>query len=152
MAEIVWKGVIWKAAYGQLSIRELLTVLKGFGSMETLRFEKTGCFRGDLSLSLTSDGVKEVTLHHLEVLGPRRQGQGRGALVFLRRIFRGPIHVEDPEIFDVDGMHSRSQAFWSRMLRDGVVDSVNSDIFEVNELSSYGGKGKLGQPTLQKHD
>lgn len=40
MAEIEWKGAIWKAAYGDLSVKDLLTILKGFGPMEVLEFKR----------------------------------------------------------------------------------------------------------------
>ncbi len=140
VAEILWKGAVWRAAYGRLSIRELLTILKGFGSIETIQFEKSGCFRGEISLSFVSDGVKDVTLYNLEVLGPRGQGQGRAALVFLKSVFRGAIHVEDAEIFDVDGTRSKTQAFWSKMIEEGLVDSVNNELFGVNDLPGYDGR------------
>ncbi len=46
MAEIEWKGILWKAAYGDLSVKDLLTVLKGYGPMEILEFEKPAACRG----------------------------------------------------------------------------------------------------------
>ncbi len=45
MASIEWKGAKWEAYYSSLSIAELLTVLKGFGQMEVLRFEVPGRFK-----------------------------------------------------------------------------------------------------------
>ncbi len=128
VAQIVWKGIVWKAAYGQLSVKELLTILKGFGPMEVVRFEKPGSFRGELSLSLSPEGTKEITLYHLEVLEPRRRGYGRDALAFLRSIFRGVIHVEDAEIADHHGVGKKSQRFWIKMLDEGLIDSLNADI------------------------
>ncbi len=127
MAEIVWKGIIWRAAYGQLSVKELLTILKGFGPMETVHFEKPGCFQGELSLSLSSEGVKDVTLYHLEVWGPKRAGQGRAALLFLKSIFKGAIHVEDAEMADLQGIRSKTLIFWNKMLDERVIDSIISD-------------------------
>lgn len=127
MAEIVWKGIVWKAAYGQMSVKELLTILKGFGPMETVRFEKPGSFRGELSLSLSPEGTKEITLYSLEVMGSRRQGPGRDALAFLRSIFRGVIHVEDAEYGDSRKV-GKSHFFWIKMLNEGLVDSINADM------------------------
>jgi len=127
VAEIVWKGIVWKAAYGQMSVKELLTILKGFGPMETVRFEKPGSFRGELSLSLSPEGTKEVTLYSLEVIGSRRQGHGRDALAFLRSIFRGVIHVEDAEYGDSREV-GKSRFFWIKMLNEGLIDSLNADM------------------------
>ncbi len=64
MAEIEWKGIVWKAAYGDLPIKDLLTILKGHGPMEVLRFRKPGAFWGELSISLTPRGTKEITIYH----------------------------------------------------------------------------------------
>ena len=61
MASIEWKGAKWEAYHSSLSIAELLTVLKGYGPMEVLRFEVPGRFRGEMSLCLTDDGTKEIS-------------------------------------------------------------------------------------------
>ena len=46
-----------------------------------------------MSLCLTDDGSKEITLYHLEVSGKKRAGRGREALKWLREIFKGPIYI-----------------------------------------------------------
>ena len=129
MAEIEWKGVVWRAAYGDHSVKDLLTILKGFGPMEIVEFEKPGCFRGEISLALTPEGKKQITLYHLEVLGPKRKGQGRMALQWLKATFReGEVHVEDP------GKAARANSdaddtlfFWIGMFREGIIDALCSD-------------------------
>jgi len=75
VAEIEWKGATWKAAYGSLSVKELLTILKGFGPMEVLEFEKPGRFHGQMSLSLSSNGWKQITLYYLEAHGENAEGR-----------------------------------------------------------------------------
>ncbi len=126
MAEIEWKGIVWKAAYGSHSIKELLTILKGYGPMEIIRFEKPGEFCGELSLSLNADGTKEITVYHLEVLGRRRQGGGRRALQELKKIFRGEVYVEDPGVIKVRNADSESLPFWIRMYEEGLIDALDS--------------------------
>lgn len=135
MAEIEWKGITWKSAYGDFSVRELLTILKGFGPMEVLEFEKPGCFRGSLSLSLTSAGVKEITVYHLETIGVRRKGQGRAALGFLRAIFKGEIYVEDPgeEMIRVQDADGESLIFWIKMFREGYIDALESPVCSLHK-------------------
>ncbi len=125
MAVIEWKGISWKAAHGDLSVPELLTTLKGFGPMEVLEFEKPGCFRGQMSLCLTEEGRKEISLYSLEVLGKLRTGIGRAALQQMRRIFKGDIYVEDPDIAHVVSAPEPSLFFWVRMFREGLVDAVD---------------------------
>ncbi len=90
MASIKWKGANWEAYHSSLSIPELLTVLKGYGPMELLRFEVPGPFKGQLSLCLTTMAAQEITLYDLEVCGEKRHGMGREALRWLRETFRGP--------------------------------------------------------------
>ena len=132
MAEIEWKGAIWKAAYGDFSIKELLTILKGFGPMEILEFEKPGCYLGQISLSSTKDGKKEITLYHLEVVGDRRRGQGREALQWLKKIFKGELYVEDPGVIRVKNANAESLLFWVRMFREGLIDAMDSDMCRLN--------------------
>ena len=129
MAEIEWKGVFWKAAYGDHSIKDLLTILKGFGPMEVLEFEKPGCFKGQISLALSPEGKKEITLYHLEVLGPKREGQGRAALEWLKKTFKGDLYVEDPgKIIRVRNADETSLLFWIRMFREGFIDALDNEL------------------------
>lgn len=132
MAEIEWKGIIWKAAYGDLSVKELLTILKGFGPMEILAFEKPGCFRGELSLSISEKGTREITLYHLQVLSSKRQGEGRRALMLLKKIFGGELYVEDPGIIRVKNVNEASVLFWAQMFREGLIDALESDAFSLH--------------------
>ncbi len=136
MAEIEWKGAVWRAAYGSLSVKELLTILKGFGPMETLAFEKTGCCRGEVSISLSDEGTKQITLYHLEVLGPRRKGTGRAALRWLRSIFKGDLFVEDPGFILVKGANRESLLFWVRMFREGLIDALDAEAIELHQPMS----------------
>jgi hypothetical protein len=131
VAEIEWKGIIWKAAYGDLSVKELLTILKGFGPMEIIAFEKPGYFRGELSLSVSERGSKEITLYHLDVLGPKRQGMGRSALRQLRNIFGGEVYVEDPGLIRVRNNNRESMLFWVQMFREGLIDALDSELFSL---------------------
>ena len=138
MAEIEWKGAVWRAAYGDLSIKELLTILKGFGPMEILEFEKPGCCRGQISLSSTKDGKKEITLYHLEVLGDKRQGLGREGLKWLRKIFKGELYVEDPGVIRVLNANAESLRFWMKMFREGIIDALDSEMCRLYaEMSEY---------------
>jgi len=125
--EVEWKSIVWKAAYDRLSIKELLTILKGFGPMEILAFEKPNYFRGELSVSLLEKQTREVTLYHLEVLGPKRQGQGRAALEHLRKIFGGGLYVEDPGIIRVKNADQDSMAFWVKMFNEGLIDALDAE-------------------------
>ena len=131
VAEIEWKGAVWRAAYGDLSIKELLTILKGFGPMEILEFEKPGCCKGQISLSSSTDGKKEITLYHLEVSGDKRQGLGREALQWLRKIFKGELYVEDPGIIRVRNANAESLRFWVRMFREGIIDALDSEMCQL---------------------
>jgi hypothetical protein len=136
VAEIEWKGAVWRAAYGSLSVKELLTILKGFGPMETLAFEKPGCCRGEISISLSGEGKKEITLYNLEVLGPRRKGTGRAALQWLRSIFKGDLFVEDPGFITVKGANRESLLFWVRMFREGLIDALDAEAIELHPQMS----------------
>ncbi|HOV86182.1 MAG TPA: hypothetical protein PLM79_07445 [Syntrophobacteraceae bacterium] len=127
MAEIEWKGATWRAAYGDLSVKELLTILKGFGPMEILEFERPGRVRGQVSLSLSAKGRKQITLYYLEVLGERRRGRGREALEWLRGIFKGELYVEDPGIIHVKNPNAESLLFWIAMYREGLIQAMESE-------------------------
>jgi hypothetical protein len=131
VAVIDWKGAKWRAAHSSLSIPDLLTVLKGFGPMEVLRFEKPDCCSGEMSLCLTDDGSKEITLYHLEVDGPKRQGGGRAALKWLREIFKGAIFPEFPDMMQSRPYHP-SLPFWLRMYREGLVDGLDCENFYLS--------------------
>jgi hypothetical protein len=128
VAEIEWKGAIWKAAFGDLSVKELLTILKGFGPMEILEFEKPGYFRGQMSVCLSPDGIKEITVYHIEVLGEKRCGQGREALRWLKKIFKGELYVEDPGFIRVKNANGESLLFWVKMFREGLIGSLDSEL------------------------
>ncbi len=128
MAEIEWKGIIWKAAYGDLPIKDLLTILKGHGPMEVLQFRKPGAFWGELSVSLSPQGTKEITIYHLEVEGQRRRGKGRQALLYLKSIFRGEVFVEDPgRVIRVANADQASLPFWIKMHLEGIIDALESE-------------------------
>lgn len=136
MAEIEWKGAKWEAAHSSLSIPDLLTILKGYGPMEVLRFHIPGVSRGEMSLCLTDDGSKEVTLYHLEVAGPLRHGQGRAALQWLKQIFRGPVYLEFPDLPDPSlGFHP-TMPFWFQMYREGLVDALDCENFYLSPQAS----------------
>jgi len=125
LAEIEWKGAVWKAAYGELSVKDLLTTLKGYGPLEILEFEKAGASRGLISLCLSEDGTREVTIHHLEILGRKRNGQGRATVQWLRAIFKGDIHVDYPEFSAKDEALVVSLPFWVRMYRERSIDGLD---------------------------
>ena len=137
MASVEWKGANWEAYYSSLSIAELLTVLKGFGQMEVLRFEVPGRFTGELSLCLTDDASKEITLYHLEVRGKKRAGTGREALKWLRVIFKGAIYLEFPDSPDpAIGFHP-TIPFWFAMYREGLIDALDCEnIYLVPQATS----------------
>lgn len=129
MASIEWKGAKWEAYNSNLSIPDLLTILKGHGPMEVLRFEVPGQFKGELSLCLTDDGSKEVTLYHLEVLGEKRAGLGREALRWVRETFKGAIFLEFPDSPDPEiGFHP-TMLFWFAMYREGLIDALDCENF-----------------------
>jgi len=132
VAEIEWKGAVWRAAFGSLSVKELLTILKGFGPMETLSFEKPGCCCGEISVSLTGEGKKQITLYHLEVLGKKRAGTGRAALQWLRSVFKGDLFVEDPGFIMVKGANRESLLFWLSMFREGLIDALDAENMELH--------------------
>lgn len=125
--EVEWKGALWKGAYGELSLKEVLTILKGFGPMEVLQFERPGVCRGQLSLSLTGEGVKAITLYHLEVTAEKCHGHGRETLSWLKRIFKGSLVVEDPGVILVKNASQSSLLFWVKMFREGLVDGIDCE-------------------------
>jgi len=128
LAEIEWKGIIWSPAYGNYSYKELLTILKGFGSMEIVAFEKPWIYKGIVSIALNPQGGKDLTLYYLEVLGHKRRGIGRKALQELREIFKGSIVVQDPgEILCSEYSIVESLFFWIKMFREGLIDELDSD-------------------------
>lgn len=128
MAEIEWKGLIWRSAYGNYSYKELLTILKGFGSMEIVAFEKPWVYQGIASIELNPQGGKNLTIYYLEVLGPKKRGTGRKALQELKEIFKGSITVQDPgEILWSEYSIIESLFFWIKMLEEGLIESLESD-------------------------
>lgn len=136
MAIIDWKGAQWEAAHTSLSIPEILTVLKGFGPMEVLRFINPGHFRGEMSLCITDDGTREVTLYNLEVEPPQRHGMGRTALRWLRQIFKGPIFLEFPDL-PASGLSVHpSLPFWFRMYREGLIDALDCENFYLDPAAN----------------
>ncbi len=142
MAEIEWKGVLWKAAYGELSVRDLLTVLKGYGPMEILDFDKPGACRGRVSLCLSEEDTRETTIHEFEVLGQKRKGQGREMLRWLRSIFKGQVYVEYPDLSAEQEESEGSLLFWVKMYREGLIDGLECGTFC---LYPEMGEAELGQ-------
>ena len=134
--EVVWKDMTWTAAGPKdLDTSTILTVLKGFGSMEILRFEKPEEFWGELSVYLDDQEGKCIVVYHLEVMGEKRRGVGRKALEYLQEIFcAGQVHVEDPGgSILVKGATQESAAFWIAMFEAGMIKSLESDILKLNE-------------------
>ncbi|MFP3869639.1 MAG: hypothetical protein ACLFVT_01995 [Syntrophobacteria bacterium] len=149
MAQVVWKDIIWTGTEKERGIKELLTILKGYGPMELLQFEKPGQYKGNLSLWLDEQGVKHITLFHLEVLGEKRKGAGRQALKHLQKIFGGDVYVQDPgestpaEEEQAGGIHVQepnreSAMFWIKMFREGLVQSVEGDLMSLDENTTAG--------------
>ena len=148
MAQVIWKDIIWAGADRERTIKDLLTILKGYGPMEILHFEKPGCYQGELSLWLDEQGVKHITLFHLQVLGEKHRGVGRSALQHLRKIFGGDVYVQDPgetrsgrEI--PGGIHVRqpnreSALFWIQMFEERLIQSVEGDLMNLDEATAAG--------------
>ena len=146
MAQVIWKDIVWTGEDRELGIKELLTILKGYGPMEVLQFEKLNHYQGKISVWLDEEGVRHITLYHLEVLGPRRRGEGRRALQHLHNIFGGSVHVEDPgEVIPADekagGIHVRqpnqeSALFWIKMFIESLVQTVEGDIMNLDDNTS----------------
>lgn len=134
--EVVWRNMIWTAAGPKdLDTSTILTVLKGFGPMEILRFEKPEEFWGELSVYLDDEEGKCIVVYHLEVMGPKRSGVGRKALQYLQEIFcAGQVHVEDPGgSILVRGATHESASFWIAMFEEGLIRSLESDILKLSE-------------------
>jgi hypothetical protein len=129
MASIEWKEAKWEAYRSSLSVPDLLTVLKGYGPMEILRFAVPGRFMGEMSLCLTDDGIKEITLYHLEVACEKRHGMGRGALRWLKGIFKGLIFLEFPDPPGPETGFHPSLPFWLKMYREGLIDAIDCENF-----------------------
>jgi hypothetical protein len=134
MAQVIWKNIVWTGADREMSIKQVLTILKGYGPMEMLAFEKTGEYKGEMNVWLDENGVRNITIYHLEVVGKKRQGTGRQALRELRKLFGGEVYVEHPGGRDLTAdkqYASRSNktdrtlpAFWIRMFVEDLVQSV----------------------------
>ena len=143
MAQVVWKDILWTGEDRELGIKELLTILKGYGPMEVLHFEKPNHYQGKISIWLDEKGVKHITLYHLEVTGEKRKGVGRQALRHLNNIFGGEVHVEDPGETEpseekAGGIHVQqpnpeSAMFWIRMFAENLVQSVEGDLMTLDE-------------------
>jgi hypothetical protein len=143
MAQVIWKDIAWTGEDRELGIKELLTILKGYGPMEVLHFEKPNHYNGKISLWLDEKGVKHITLYHLEIIGEKRKGVGRKALKHLHNIFGGDVHVEDPgEPTPLEaktgGIHVRqpnqeSAMFWIKMFAENLVQSVEGDLMNLDE-------------------
>ncbi len=148
VAVIDWKGAKWEGAHSSLTIPELLTVLKGFGAMEVLRFIREGISSGELSLCITEDGGKEITLYHLEVLGETRQGHGRETIEWLRHIFKGQIFLELPDKLEDGCVYHPSLLFWLRMYRLGLVDAMDCETFCLGPDSTQDETDRIEQKVL----
>ena len=146
MAEVCWKDIIWTGADKELGIKELLTVLKGYGSLEVLHFENPNKYKGELSVWLDEQGLKHISLFHLEVLGEKRSGLGREMIQCLRKIFGGDVYVQDPgEIpaamgttgsIHVQEPNRESALFWIRMFEEKLIQSVEGDLMDLDENTS----------------
>ncbi len=134
LAEVEWKGIIWRSAYGNYSYKELLTILKGFGSMEIVAFEKPWVYYGVASIARNPEGGRDITLYYLEVYTQKRRGVGRQALQELRQMFRGKIFVENPgEILCSEYSIVESFSFWIKMVREGLIESLESDNISLTQ-------------------
>ena len=146
MAEVCWKDIIWTGANKEMGIKEVLTILKGFGPLEVLHFENPTKYKGELSVWLDEQGLKHVSLFHLEVLGEKRRGLGRELLKCLRKIFGGDVYVQDPGEASVSeemvgGIHVRepnreSAMFLIRMFEEKLIQSVEGDLMDLDENTS----------------
>lgn len=146
MAEVCWKDIIWTGANKELGIKEVLTILKGYGPLEVLHFENPSKYKGELSVWLDEDGLKHVSLFHLEVLGEKRRGLGREFLECLKKIFGGEVFVQDPGQaimpdkmaggIHVQGANRESAMFWIKMFEEELVHSVEGDIMDLDQKTS----------------
>jgi hypothetical protein len=147
MSEVCWKDIIWTGANKELGIKELLTILKGYGPLEVLHFENPTKYKGELSVWLDEQGLKHVSLFHLEVLGEKRRGLGREVLKCLRKIFGGDVYVQDPGEASVSeemagGIHVlepnlESAMFWIKMFEEKLIQSVEGDLMDLDENTSH---------------
>jgi hypothetical protein len=143
MTEVCWKDIIWTGADKELGIKEVLTVLKGYGPLEVLHFENPSKYKGKLSVWLDEQGLKHVSLFHLEVLGEKRRGLGREMIECLRKIFGGDVYVQDPgEIptakemaggIHVQEPNPESALFWIKMFEEKLIQSVEGDLMDLDE-------------------
>ena len=143
MTEVCWKDIIWTGANKELGIKEVLTILKGFGPLEVLHFENPSKYKGELSVWLDERGLRQVSLFHLEVIGEKRRGVGREFLKCLRKIFGGDVYVQDPGQASVPdemagGIHVQnpnreSALFWIKMFEEKLVQSVEGDLMDLGE-------------------
>jgi hypothetical protein len=143
MTEVCWKDIIWTGANKELGIKEVLTILKGYGPLEVLHFENPSKYKGELSVWLDEQGLKHVSLFHLEVLGEKRRGVGREVLKCLRKIFGGDVYVQDPGqakvpeemagSIHVQNPNPESALFWIRMFEEELVQSVEGDLMDLGE-------------------
>jgi hypothetical protein len=140
MAELIWKYIIWKGADRVMAIKDLLTVLKGNGPMELIAFEKATEYKGELNVWVDENGVRNITIYHLEVVGEKRRGKGRQALKDLRGLFGGDVYAEHPGTPAFQKAHrntnelnqpdSNLPAFWIKMFEENLVHEVEDhDIF-----------------------
>ena len=134
MALIEWKGINWSGAYGELGIKELLTGLKGYAPIELLEFEKNGgAYRGRMTVGLSEDGIKIVTLYELRARGPEARPVITGALKRIREIFGARIFfVDDPSVAPGTEGKKGCYRFWIQMLREGFIDGIESETLGVN--------------------
>ena len=143
MTEVCWKDIIWTGVDKELGIKEILTILKGYGPLEVLHFENPSKYKGELSVWLDEQGLRHVSLFHLEVVGQRRRGLGREFLKCLRKIFGGDVYVQDPgqtivpeEMaggIHVQGANRESALFWISMFEEKLVQSVEGDLMDLGE-------------------
>ena len=165
MTEVCWKDLIWTGADKELGIKEVLTILKGYGPLEVLHFENPSKYRGELSVWLDEGGSRHVSLFYLEVLGEKRRGLGREFIKCLRKIFGGDVYVQDPGQPSVPdemagGIHVQnpnreSALFWIRMFEENLVQSLDGDLMDLDEdttaeeLEEVKRKFAQGSPHLQ---
>ena len=71
MAQVIWKDIAWTGEDRELGIKELLTILKGYGPMEVLHFEKPNHYKGKISLWLDEKAVLQDWDRRLGAADPR---------------------------------------------------------------------------------
>jgi hypothetical protein len=143
MAQVIWKDIIWTGAIGEMSIKDLLTSLKGHGAMELLSFEKPGEYKGELNIWRDQAGLRHITIFYLEVLGEKRKGTGRKTLKYLREIFGGDVHVQHSgdaatSAAATTGANRKrpvqpSSLFWIKMFEEKVIASMEDDLICLHE-------------------